>query len=242
MFVRNNGFTLVELSIVIIIIGLVTGGVLGGQSLIASGKRQALINDFQSLTTSVKAYNLEFDAIPGDHNEATSYFPSDPNVNNGNGDGLVGTGINGTARSLELSNVFFHMNAAGITNYDFHDEVVSSLTMARNDYHAEAKIGYSYNSTYGGHIVGFTRYQAEQSNNLYKTNGGIMTPAEGKKIDKKIDDGEGSYGKFFGVRSYGRGVSWSHCATSYTGGGKINGDWRVTQDTITGCAVVLRDH
>lgn len=70
----NKAFTLVELAIVLIIIGLITGGVVGAQSLIESGKRQSLIREFENIITSIRAFQLEYDSLPGDMADAYDYW------------------------------------------------------------------------------------------------------------------------------------------------------------------------
>lgn len=62
----RKGFTLVELTIVMVIIGLLIAGILKGQELINSGKVKALAADFRNIPTAYYAYQDKFHAIPGD--------------------------------------------------------------------------------------------------------------------------------------------------------------------------------
>jgi len=63
---RQAGFTLVEISIVLVIIGLLIGGVLKGQELINSAKVKNLAKDFSNTQTILYAYQDKFRALPGD--------------------------------------------------------------------------------------------------------------------------------------------------------------------------------
>jgi prepilin-type N-terminal cleavage/methylation domain-containing protein len=63
---KQSGFTLVEIAIVLVIIGLLLGGVLKGQELINSAKVKNMVGDFRSVSTFVSGYQDRFRAFPGD--------------------------------------------------------------------------------------------------------------------------------------------------------------------------------
>ena len=84
----KKGFTLIELSIVLVIIGLLVGGVFGGTSLINTSKATNGMQTARSILTAVATYGATFgDAIPGDHTTATADIGS--TVLNGNGNSIV---------------------------------------------------------------------------------------------------------------------------------------------------------
>ena len=66
--VRHNvvAFSLIELSIVLIIIGLLVSGIIGGQSLIDSAKLRNVINQFQDIEKQIYAFNVAKGRLPGD--------------------------------------------------------------------------------------------------------------------------------------------------------------------------------
>ena len=67
---RQTGFTLVEIAIVLVIIGLLLGGILKGQELINSAKVKNLANDFRTIPTYIYGYQDKFRALPGDDPKA----------------------------------------------------------------------------------------------------------------------------------------------------------------------------
>ncbi len=65
---NQKGFTLVEMAIVLVIIGLLLGGVLKGQELIENSKIKNLMNDIKGTQASFNGYMDRFRAVPGDDN------------------------------------------------------------------------------------------------------------------------------------------------------------------------------
>ena len=65
---NNKAFSLIELSIVLIIIGLLIAGIIGGKSLIESAKIRNVINEFNNLEKSIYAFKVIKDRLPGDVN------------------------------------------------------------------------------------------------------------------------------------------------------------------------------
>jgi len=89
---RTQGFTLVELSIVIIIIGFLIAGISAGTSLIKQAEVNSVITDLQSYQTSYNNFVLRYGAIPGDMKNADAYFANCAATNancDGNGNGII---------------------------------------------------------------------------------------------------------------------------------------------------------
>jgi prepilin-type N-terminal cleavage/methylation domain-containing protein len=70
---RQKGFTLIEIAIVLVIIGLLLGGVLKGQELINNARVKSFANDFHNIPVYIYAYQDRFRAIPGDDQQAVAH-------------------------------------------------------------------------------------------------------------------------------------------------------------------------
>ena len=72
---KNNqkGFTLVEIAIVLVIIGLLLGGILKGQEMIVQAKIKNAITDFSGVSAAYFGYQDRYRATPGDDNQATRW-------------------------------------------------------------------------------------------------------------------------------------------------------------------------
>ena len=65
-FVVKSGFTLIELSIVLIIIGLLIAGVSAGGSLIKGAEIRSIMSDARTYSVAIKTYFVQYDSLPGD--------------------------------------------------------------------------------------------------------------------------------------------------------------------------------
>jgi len=83
----QRGFTLVEIAIVLVIIGLLLGGILKGQEMIAQAKIKNVIADFSGVSAAYYGYNDRYRAIPGDDPTAATRWSAPGSE--GNGDGQV---------------------------------------------------------------------------------------------------------------------------------------------------------
>ena len=70
---NQSGFTLIEIAIVLVIIGLLLGGVLKGQELINSAKVKNLATDFKNIPVFIYGYQDKFKALPGDDKDVVAH-------------------------------------------------------------------------------------------------------------------------------------------------------------------------
>jgi len=101
---QQSGFTLVEIAIVLVIIGLLLGGVLKGQELINSAKVKNFANDFRNIPLFIYGYQDRFKAIPGDDIAVVNHLGAAATLATTPAAATVGNGtINGTWDSITLT-------------------------------------------------------------------------------------------------------------------------------------------
>jgi prepilin-type N-terminal cleavage/methylation domain-containing protein len=114
----QSGFTLVEIAIVLVIIGLLLGGVLKGQELINSAKVKNLASDFRSISSFVFAYQDRFRALPGDDRSACNHVDCGTDKTGASSAGTGNARIDGRWNSdtrTDESHLFWkHVRLAGL--------------------------------------------------------------------------------------------------------------------------------
>jgi len=107
---KQSGFTLVEIAIVLVIIGLLLGGVLKGQEMIKNAEIRSVITDVGGITTAMYAYRDRYNAIPGDDGSGVTHTGVVSSDGNGNG---VLLDVSGSAPAEE-ANFFAHLRAVNL--------------------------------------------------------------------------------------------------------------------------------
>lgn len=116
----QSGFTLIEIAVVLVIIGLLLGGVLQGQQLIENSRVKSATNDFNGIAAAAFSYQDRYGRLPGDDPGAlAARGDSWAAVTAGNGNGIVdstlATVFTGTD---EVGDFFQHLRAASFIQGD----------------------------------------------------------------------------------------------------------------------------
>lgn len=110
MRTNQKGFTLVEIAIVLVIIGLLLGGILKGQEMITQAKIKNVIADFSGISAAYYGYQDRYRAIPGDDSGATRWGLTPPGTA---GNGIVEGAYNTTVAGAESRLWWDHLRRAG---------------------------------------------------------------------------------------------------------------------------------
>ena len=193
---QQTGFTLIELAIVLVIIGLLLGGVLKGQELINSAKVKNMAADFKNTQVYIYGYQDKYKALPGDDANAVVHLGATATPGTG---GALGNGvIQGAwdAVGTEESAVFWqHVRLAGLAPG-------GTVVGAANGYFPTnadgGRIGVASVATAGIPIL-----PTAMSGAYVVCSRGILGKFA-KQLDTTLDDGETSTGS---MRAYTTGTA-----------------------------------
>ena len=71
---NQRGFTLIELSIVVVVVALIVSGVVAGQSLVQQAQLRSILSDLDKFRFASTSFKGQYGALPGDFSKATAYF------------------------------------------------------------------------------------------------------------------------------------------------------------------------
>jgi prepilin-type N-terminal cleavage/methylation domain-containing protein len=209
----EQGFTLVELAIVMVIIGLLIGGILKGQELIANARISSTVSQVKGLDAALNTFQDKYNALPGDINNPTTRLSgctAAPCNDAGDGDGRIGTSLTTVpTNSNEEGVMFAHLSAADLVSGV--DVTGSSATFGRML--PQVKAGGGMWVSYGaaqvaGSLLTIGRHYAVLNGTVAAPTAstGTLSSTVAAQIDRKLDDGRPLAGA---VQTIGTG-----CATA----------------------------
>lgn len=205
---KRHAFSLVELSIVLVILGLLVGGVLSGQSLIRAAELRSIGTEFQRHQTAIQSFRDKYFALPGDMTNATAFWGDQatgtaacasaatpdgtPGTCNGDGDGIIGP--TGATTGPEGLRAWQHLARAGLMEgsyLGYLDAGGTKLTLGVNVPRSRlSNAGWSIMhrsvTPVWGVSTQYIQFGSEGAGHLW---GGVLIPEEVWNIDTKLDDG-----------------------------------------------------
>lgn len=235
-FKKTKGFTLVELSIVIVIIGFLAASISAANSLIKVSELNSVVNDLTTIKVAIRQFQQIYGALPGDMTNAYLYFGG-PNCTNNVSNPNVGehpcNGLGlGYINANEGIRAWYHMSQAklipgGYSNtfvvYDQADPTNSFVSKMQD-------VGYYLEGWWPP--LAATNPQGSLAYQVINVGGFIpggyygalaFRPADMKLIDTKIDDGMPGTGFFSG------GSTSGNTGNCYNSGG----DYKLDVNTLT---------
>lgn len=175
---KQAGFTLVEIAIVLVIIGLLLGGVLKGQELINSAKVKNFANDFKQVPLFIYGYQDKYRRLPGDDNGAVARFGA--STTDGSGDGAIAGNYNSTTLTDESVRFWQHVRLAG-------------LAAGSTDFSSVANAGLPTNADGGKIGIQMTTPITNMTGSYFVCSEGIQGKFA-KQLDTTMDDGNTATG------------------------------------------------
>jgi len=252
----QKAFSLVELSIVLVILGLLTGGILAGQSLIRASELRSVGYDIARYSTAIYSFREKYRSIPGDMANATSFWAAQhatpgtcrdtPSTTaatcNGDGDGRVEII---SAGSYEMLRAWQHLANAGLVEGSYTG-VGGALDITKDSIPGQ-NVPKGKMSNSGYYILDFWNTTGAYSSSLFaydlrsiigfgarspgfEPSGDILSASEAWGIDTKLDDG---------IPSRGRILSNVACSDAAN-----NLDYDAVYKLTTSgniCAIMMRD-
>lgn len=202
-------FSLVELSIVLVILGLLTGGILGGQALIRAAELRSISNDFNRYVTAAHTFRDKYFALPGDMRNATKFWgaqtgstnegvdaacaalnSSSPATGtptcNGDGNGQISNddfGAGNNASWFEVWRAWQHLANAGLVEGTY-----SGVTAATGQYYigeAGLNMPRSKARNGAGFAFAYLAYQSTATSWVYPgTQGNLLRFGGGDRVDQ----------------------------------------------------------
>lgn len=219
----KSAFSLVELSIVLVILGLLTGGILTGQNLIKAAELRSVATELTTYQTAVLTFRDKYRALPGDINNATLFWGAAATCPptsaaplttaatcNGNGNGMIESAA---VTANETFTLWQHLanaelikgkysGTANSTSYSMRQTILSvNIPQSR----FSNSVGWypmvlgtqNISSTFWieGSYGNVLLFGEEDANGFHEVLPGLKSE-EAWNIDTKIDDGKPGSGNF----------------------------------------------
>ena len=214
---KGKGFTLVEIAIVLVIIGLLLGGILKGQELINNARVRAIADRSNSLKAAWYAFIDRYQALPGDFTQATRYVPNA--TQNGTGNGFL--------YDTESPLVFNHLTGSGLLRCTVCTDSVNAPSTQNSIVNLYGGVTAIFSNSAAYLIVG----GPNDRRRLQALTGPRIPSNIINEVDRKIDDGLPHKGDFVYT-------TWDALATTGATSGSDTGREQAGYIASSGCVTI----
>ncbi len=215
---RNQGYTLLELGVVVTIIGIVAGGIFVTQTLIRSAHLSRLLSEYDTYLKAMSEFQTKFLSYPGDMNNAETMWGTDPGgcpntasntvlktgTCNGNGDGKIGdsTTAGVLSNSSEWYRAWQQLSDAGFLDQQYTGapgplnvaETVPGVNAPASSISGAGWTIHYFQMTTASNDLWIDQYSHMLDYGMKvdggRTTGAALTSAEALALDSKVDDGK----------------------------------------------------
>lgn len=198
---KQTGFTLIELAIVLVIIGLLLGGVLRGQELINSARVKNITRDFQNVQVYIYGYQDRFRAVPGDDINAVGHVGAAANAATGGplGNGQIGGAWDSAVQTDESYLFWQQVRLAGLAP--------GSTQLGVPEFEPRNASG----GRIGIQSIGAAFAEINNMQGAYAVCSGLILGRDALQLDTTLDDGNTATGN---VRVVATGAPGNALATA----------------------------
>lgn len=231
-----SGFTMVEMAIVLVVVGLLIAGVMTGRSMIRKAQLSSIIVDVGKYKSAVLDFKLKYLDLPGDIGDAFNYWGANcatsAGLCNGDSNGQISIGV-----LDEDTKAWVHLSLAGFVDGSF---------TAGGDPNPPINIpGSDLGQNVGFWLRVYTNpalyLPANVTENIITfgilngtaVDGGVITAQEAWSIDRKIDDGDADSGQGFIWATDGTGAGQNNCVDG-------TNEYILTNETDRDCVLHFR--
>lgn len=215
-----QGFSLIELAIVLLLISLIVAGIVAGKSLLKSAEVQTVIKDFNTYKSAYADFKLQYGYKPGDFPKGYEYFANGVNTTCGenivptgaSSEGCNGDGNGYIARNtvtepyMEAQLAWMHLQLAELVpgvvkfissfNYRYPRPQVNNVPVANISDNLSGWAFYFHNdSWFSGEMLVLGQNKAGPTGSNILFTGPGLKPKDAAAVDKKMDDGLPAFGK-----------------------------------------------
>jgi prepilin-type N-terminal cleavage/methylation domain-containing protein len=205
---KNSGFTLVELSIVMVIMALLVSGAVAGKALYRISQLKAMKVEIESYKMAIDNFTMQYGGLPGDLKNAVNFWPG-TQTENGNNNGKIDTYAESLRAWQQLSLAQMipgHYSGTGVT-------LILGENIPKSRY---VEGGYSLlwvddpggwrdnqNKKLSGNYMLFGNKGTPVNGNELYLSKSLLNPEDAYAMDTKLDNGQPGSGAVLGMNGEG---------------------------------------